>query len=327
MRICSSCNNSIDDDDHLTCQSCNKQIHKECAITKDGVFCDLCYVNKGNDESEEKKDIEVPDVIRRSHIETYRTCPYKFYNEVILDNPMPENMYTKLGVDLHELFEKACLDNEYKKDEMTNDFMEMFQHYDEDLFDNEEKKAEMYVRGVDSIETFYHVIKDMPPAYDVEVKTQFSIGENLPEISATFDRVNLVDGELEVVDWKTGNVLVGKNLSSDFQAPIYIYGIKQYYDMPVRKFTFYYLKDNKVREFNRIDDSNVYVCMVGKRKYVIDINKMLREVQHLFSQIMKGNFNIPIDTSKMYFPCKMCHIREQGKCEGADIQVWRQFNK
>ena len=42
----------------------------------------------------------IPDVIRRSHIETYRSCPYKFYMEVIKGMEQGDTIYTKMGTDL-----------------------------------------------------------------------------------------------------------------------------------------------------------------------------------------------------------------------------------
>ena len=326
---CNSCNYPINaNETMITCSICNKEIHKTCAINDGGMsICDVCYVSKDQNKSSTPYTEEVPEVIRRSYIEVYKSCPYKFYMSVIKGNEMPENMYTKLGIDLHELFEKGSNERSYRKEEMLNDYRNLFMNYNEELFEDVSKKADMYTRGLDSIETFYDVINTMPEPYATEVKMEFSIGEDLPKISATFDRINLVDGELEIIDWKSGNTLVGKNHSSDLQAPIYIHAIREHYNLPVRKFTFYYLKDNKTREFIRINDSHDYECMVGKRKYLINTTDMIREVQHLFSQIKKGNFNIPIDTKKMYFACKMCHIKEMGLCQGADIQVWQQFNK
>jgi hypothetical protein len=327
MKRCSSCNTEIKDNDKtVKCQLCSNEIHRDCAINDGGTFCDVCYVNK-NTISEAKREYDIPKVIRRSHIETYKTCPFKFFQEVIQGNPMPDNIYTRLGIDLHELFERGSRDSEFNQNLMLEEFEKLFANYPKTLFADDKQRENMYTRGIDSIETFYHVIADMPEAYDVEVKTEFSVGKNLPKVSATFDRINLVDGELEVIDWKTGNVLVGKKLSSDLQAPIYIHGVKETYGLPVRKFTFYYLKDNKVRVYERTENPNEYVCQVGKRKYIINIEDMIKEVQKLFSQIMNHNWNIPMDTRKMYFPCKMCHIKEQGLCDGADIQIWRQINQ
>lgn len=325
--ICNSCFMVIDDvKDAKICQKCGKPIHSDCAINDGGTFCDMCYLQKDEEITINPYTEKIPNVIRRSYIDVYRKCPYKFYMSVIKDNPMPNNIYTKLGIDLHDMFEKGSNDKSYDKEKMIKDFKEIFKTYDESMFKDLQQKADMFTRGLDSIDTFIEINKEMPSPYATEVKTEFSIGDDLPKVSATFDRVNLVDGELEVIDWKTGNILVGKELSSDLQAPLYIYGIKKHYEMPVRSFTFIYLKDNKIRTFNRVDDSNDYICMVGKRKYCINIIDTVKEVQHIFSQITKGNYNVPINTKKMYFTCKMCHIKEQKLCEGADLQVWNQFN-
>ena len=93
----------------------------------------------------------------------------------------------------------------------------------------------------------------------------------------------------------------------------------------VDSFTFFYLKEGKVRKFVRSNNGE-FVCTVGKREYFIRTKDMISEIQRLFSHIKKGNFKIPQDTKKMFFPCKMCHLKEQGLCLGADQQAWIQLN-
>lgn len=324
--ICNNCWNEISEhQSSVSCKLCDKTLHKECAVDNDGYTCDVCIVTTRQESITPKIDFEVPDVIRRSYIEVYKNCPFKFYNEVILGHEMPPNIYTELGILTHELFDRGSSDINYTKNEMLRDFEEVFNNIDNKLFTDIAPKDRMYERGISSIATFYDVIKDMPLPYATEETIQFSVGKDLPLVQATSDRVNLIDGELEMMDWKTGQVMVGKKLSSDLQAPLYIYSVREKYDIPVRKFTFYYLKDNKERVYERITNED-YVCTVGKRKYNINLQDAIKEVQHIFSQINKGNFNIPIDTRSMYFTCKMCHIKEMGLCEGADKQVWKQFN-
>ena len=129
---------------------------------------------------------------------------------------------------------------------------------------------------------------------------------------------------LEVVDWKTGGVMVGKALSSDLQPPLYIKAVQENYDIKVRNFTLHYLSESKARVYERVNDDN-YICTVGKREYKINITDTVKKVQHIFSQIKKGNFNIPVNAKDMYFTCKICHVRKAGQCEGAEMQVWNQF--
>jgi len=332
MRICNSCQTEITKEQKtVKCEVCDKTIHKECAINKGGTFCDVCYLAKSEELTNPTFDKSlIPDVIRRSHIQTYIDCPFKFYNEVILGHKQPENIYAQIGIDTHELFDHASNATKYIKEDMYRDYKAKFDAYPDSLFETiigDATKEDMYKRGTDSIETFYNILPNLPfMPYQTEQTLIFDIGSEFPNVQATSDRIDMVDGELEVQDWKTGNVMVGITLSHDIQAPLYIYSIKKKYNIPVRKFTFYYLKDNKTRTFERVNADD-YICTVNKRIYKINLTDAIRQVQHVFSQINKGNFNIPSDGRKMYFHCKMCHIKQLGLCEGADIQSWQQYNK
>lgn len=324
---CKSCGTEIFDGPTAKCSVCNQITHEECITLKgDTPFCDICYT-LGKSGKEEQMLFEVPDIIRRSYIETYNSCPYKFYREVIIGEAPPENIYAKLGIDLHELFDKKCKDDSFcpTPTDMIVEMGKLWQNYPEELFKDEDIKFKMWARAEDSIDNFYKVIKRLGEPFMTEEKMVFSVGEDLPWVQATFDRIDKnEDGTLSAMDWKTGKPLSGQKLSSDLQAPLYIYAIQEHYGMPVRDFTFYYLSENKERVFHRVDNEN-FICTVGKKEYHINLTDAIRRVQHIFSQIKKGNFNIPRDTKSMYFACKMCHLKENGTCEGADIQSW--YNK
>jgi len=308
------------------CSICNGNLHKDCAIKEDGKhYCDTCYTVKEEDKTTQTNvDIDVPDVIRRSYIETYRACPLKFYHEVIKGVPSPPNIYTQMGIDLHEMFDKASQNKDFIKSDMQKHFESIFHSYPDSLFGDVEK-IKMYNRGVNSIDTFYKVISEMGNPFKTEETIQFSVGDDLPLVQTTSDRIDEVNGELEMSDWKTGQVMVGQKLSTDLQAPLYILGVRDKFQMPVRKFTFYYLEDNKTRVFERLDDER-YVCTVNKRQYFVNITETKKEVQRILTQIKKGQFNIPQRAKNMYYTCKMCHLQQLEICKGADIESWRQYN-
>jgi hypothetical protein len=327
MRTCKNCQQPIKKNQrHIKCQGCNNPLHFDCKVDEGGIWCDVCYVLKGEKHMEETK-ITIPDVIRRTYIETYRTCPFKFLKEVIEEHKQPPTSYTQIGIDLHCQFEEACR-GRADKESTTSIMKQLFESYPDSLFESgfkSDNREDMWKRTTDCIDTFFHNVLPSLPAqpFTTEETIHFSIGENLPLVEFTMDRIDEVDGELEIHDWKTGRVMVGQKLSSDLQAPLYIYGTREHFGKPVRRFTLYYLQENKTRTFERTDDANVYVCQVGKRSYYIDLNEKMREVQHVFSQIKNGNFNIPQGKS-MHFQCKVCHLMKQGLCQGADMQSWQQ---
>lgn len=325
---CNSCNFEIrDKEKHIACGECGKEIHSSCAILEDGkAICDLCYMKIAEEILKPKLELKVPEVIRRSYIQTYQDCPFKFYNEVILGHKQPENIYAKIGIDLHDLFDKANMDKSYTKEMMTKDMMNLIEEYPDDIYVEALDKQGSIERTLPSIEHYYHVTKDMVEPFTSEQTIQFSVGDNLPLVQATSDRINKIDGELHVMDWKTGSVMSGVKLSTDLQAPLYIHSIREKYKTNVKTFTFFYLKDNKRRVYEQINDDR-YACTVGKREYIISIPDAIKTVQQSFSKILQGQFNIPVNTKGMYYHCKMCHIKKLGLCEGAEMQVWNQFNK
>ena len=325
MECCKNCNTDMITQE-VYCKSCGKPLHNECAIKDGGTFsCDVCYTLGCEKSAEEKTTFVVPPIIRRSYIELYKACPFKFYNEVIKGITQPHNIYAQLGIDLHTYFDKACQDRSYLKKQMREDFEKLYVGYDDSIFPTQDLKVKMYARGINSIDTFYSTIEEMPEPFKTEETIQFPIGDGLPIVQTTSDRIDEVNGELEMLDWKTGKVMVGKKLSSDLQTPLYIYGVRHKYQRPIRKFTFHYLDEGKTRVFNRINNDE-YVCIVNKREYYINIQDSIREVQAMFNQILKGNFNIPLNTKGMYFTCKNCHLQALEICRGADVESWRQHN-
>lgn len=329
MEFCKSCTFPIDDlRTSKKCSVCEDAVHKECVINDDGaIFCDNCYTVRA--QTPEKINFEIPDKIRRTYIELYRSCPHKFFLEVLEGNESPATCYTQVGIDLHDLFEKGVNDRSYPMQQMIDDFTVIWNNVypSMELFDSEDMKVKMWTRAMESIETFYQLLPDIPIPFVTEETIRYSIGEDIPDVEFTMDVVTEdEDGGLHLHDWKTGKVMVGQKLSSDLQAPLYIYGVQEHYKRPVKSFTFYYLHENKVRVFTH-DHDDTYVCEVGKRRYYITLTDTIKEVKRIFAQIKKGNFNIPHDTKKMYFACKMCHLPKMGLCSGADEESWYQLAK
>lgn len=317
---CASCYNPIrKNDNKASCDTCNAPLHQTCSININGTYCDACFT--AGHVKREAVELELPSVIRRSNIERYRSCPFAFYLEVIKGHGNEQTIYTQLGVDLHDYFEKHARDNTFDQRQMIVEMSHIFRNYPPELFGDVDKDK-MYERMIASINGFYKVAPTIPP-HTLEETIEFPVADGLPIVSITMDRVDLIDGELELLDWKTGKVMVGKKLTTDMQAPLYIHAVKQHFSMPVRKFTYYYVGENKMRVFERETD-DVYVCRVLNKEYRISITDTLREVNKIFSRIKNKEFNVNPDTRSMYFTCSVCSQKKNGRCRGADEEVWHQ---
>ena len=72
-KVCKQCGTKLDWSNSTLCCKCGVPLCEDCAL-KNNYKCEKCS---------DKAKIVLPDVIRRSHIEDYKSCPYYFKLEVI----------------------------------------------------------------------------------------------------------------------------------------------------------------------------------------------------------------------------------------------------
>jgi RecB family exonuclease len=240
---------------------------------------------------------------------------------VIKGQASPETIYTRLGTDVHDIIEDHQREP-FDSKEMLDRFASCWDTYPDEFFTDEAFKQKMWDRAMKSFETYlamHPTLNKIP--FAMEQKIVFSVAEDMPNVSITMDRLDEVDGKLELLDWKTGKVMVGKQLFSDLQAPLYIHAVREEFGMDVRRFKFIYLNEVKTRVFEQVSHDE-YVCTVGKKEYGVSIRETIREVNRVFSKIKNHEFNVPNDTKGMFFTCKMCAQKANGSCKGADEQAW-----
>jgi RecB family exonuclease len=269
----------------------------------------------------EEKEIVLPDVIRRSYIDTYEACPYKFYLEVVKRLEPPETIYTALGSDLHELFDKYSWTENPDPKKMIDEFEPYFNKYTPELFGSV-SRIKMIDRAEASIENFVKVHASMAKPWITEERVQMDF-PGMPSVSIAMDRINkLEDDKYEVVDWKTGAVLTGQKLSSTLQVPLYIAIIKEHYNIDVQRFRLEYLAEGKSRVYNKINDDE-YEVRVRKATYKVSLTDSVRRVKSVFSHIKNKDFNIKSNQNAFYCN-KFCPWNEK-QCQGLVTQRFKQY--
>jgi len=309
-----------------TCSRCGQPLHERCSIKCkcSAPLCDVCFMsNEVCLKCEEEESVRI-EVIRRSHLELYEKCPHAFELEVVKNLGHQSTIYTQSGIDLHDLFEEYSKHKNGSPDEMYDRFVkECVSNYPDEWYNETYTTREiMDERYKRNIKGFFALREKLGPPLITEEKLVFSVGENLPKVSITMDRIDEEDGEYVLGDYKTGKVMVGKSIATDLQAPLYILAVKQHYNKPVKRFDFYYLGEEKVRTFERLDDDR-YVCRVNKREYIISLQETIREVRTRLDKIQKGLFTIK-PTQKPY-NCTQCQFYKT-ECDGCDTEMWNQVN-
>ena len=321
MKKCVICKTELTWENSTICIKCGADICEECSI-KYKFKCNKCA---------DVQKIKIPDVIRRSSIEDYKACPYYFKLHVIDGNEPKQSVLARLGSDLHELYEQVQRgDVEPILTELMLQTDWIIANIEEDYPDEDKDKlwerAEICNRNFINL---YPTLKNKPIAF--EERIEFPVGKDLPKITIAYDRLEEDEnGDLHVIDWKTGKVMSGKKLTTDLQPALYLKAVQQKYGKMPKSFRLIYLSDTykdgtyKERIFTSLDD-NRFGCTVGNKVYIQNIDEQIKVVQQLFSRIKAGKFSIPDKPD--YFKCKMCDFREKGLCSGSDVENWKLINK
>lgn len=318
METCKQCGTELTFMNKTMCVKCGVLICDDCSITNK-YKCNKCA---------DKQKLKIPDVIRRSSIEDYKSCPYYFKLHIIDGNEPKQNVLARLGSDLHDMYEQiqrnqiALQDIESHSKKIIEDILTT---YPEEERERLESRTEVCNK---SFEKLLPTLINTPIAFEERIK--FSIGEDLPKVTIAYDRLEKDEnGDLHIIDWKTGKVMSGKKLTTDLQPALYLKAVEQQYGVMPKSFRLVYLSDvdksgmYKERIFNSID-GNKFVCKVGNKEYIQDIQEQIKVVQGLFAKIKQGKFSIPEKPD--YFKCKMCSFREDGLCAGVGVEEWNQVN-
>ena len=319
MNSCPMCKTELTWENKTLCVKCNVEICEDCSI-KNRYKCDKCA---------DIQKIKIPEVIRRSSIEDYKSCPYYFKLHVIDGNEPKQNVLARLGSDLHDLYEHIQRgDVEVEDIKSQTDYI--IANILEDYPDTEEIR--LWDRTNICNDSFINLLPNLTnKAIAFEERINFSIGEDLPKVTIAYDRLEEDEnGDLHIVDWKTGKVMSGKKLTTDLQPALYLKAVESKYGKMPKSFKLVYLSDvdknglYKERTFTSID-GNKFVCKVGNKEYIQDVQEQIKVVQKLFAQIKQGKFSIPAKPD--YFKCKMCSFKEDGLCSGNDVQNWLNINE
>jgi len=320
---CNSCQTEIKKGEITYCTQCAVPLHKKCAnhcLTCGKELCDRCFADNNYYCDECKPPVEGFEKIRRSHIELFNTCPYALYLILIKGIVPPSNDYALVGTMLHELIDQMSAGMIFPSEALMN-AVKFIDELDTDKRERFYKTAEKTING------FWEISGMFSEKFESEYNVIYSLGEDLPKVSCTIDRIDFVDDKIHVADWKTGKSMTGKKLVSDLQAPLYLEAVNQKFGKYPETFTFYYFAEDKVKQYNKQPGDKVtYIVRSGKTDYVLDIDDALERTRTILRKINNKQFTIPKDVGLWY--CKnMCWFYDNGICASVGAEQWKMLSE
>ncbi len=235
---------------------------------------------------------QLPAKFSFSQIAAFANCPLQYKYNFILRIPVPEKPVMQFGRLMHnvlnDFFTPFLIDTisqaslfgaaeklDYKP--KFNDLLNIYKNKWIDFgFDSKEQRDEYKKQGRDILKGFFNNLdlSSLPKVVALEKSFQLKIKDFI--LRGSIDRVDeLLDGTLEIIDYKTGSPKNKLTADDKRQLIIYKLALEQIYAKKVSKLTFYYLNNNSTLSFE------------AKLK---DLEKVQERIIDSITEIKKCNF-------------------------------------
>jgi len=286
----------------------NEQVEKN--------ILNLSLTKKGSDSGE--FIYELPKAFSFSQIKSYETCPYQYKLGHILRIPTQGNASFSFGQSihntLHEFYLRVQTLNSVEQaslfgspqlptkmnaeiirvptlDELLKIYREKWM---DDWYKNQKQREDYYKKGEDILRVFYKTQENswtMPTCLESWFKIK--VGDYL--VHGRIDRIDkLLDGSLEIIDYKTGKAkekVVGEDKDQLLIYQIAVEQLPEYQTIgKPSQLTYFYLNDN------------IRVSFLGEEK---EKNKLMEKLQKTIDRIHSGDFT----ATPGKFTCEHCDFR------------------
>jgi len=228
-----------------------------------------------------------------SRIDTYNSCPAKYFYSYILKEPRSTNSAALLGNIVHSVLENT-LENEKELnlEELQNEYNNNIISWDPDKI----VSNELISVGKIILDNFYDENQDTKfNIIDKEMEFDFIIGSY--RIRGFIDRVDLFGNRIYIIDYKTGKWEVAlKDVATNLQLGIYALAISNVFPDKEVYAELYYLRSGKKKGHFFTDED----ISVVKERLVKNIQKIIND----------NNFT-PTTNTRI---CSYCEHAQSGIC-------------
>lgn len=225
------------------------------------------------------------DRISYTDLETFDSCPLKFYYKKILRMPSPPSPHQLLGQVIHSVLEsgaRSMMEGEPRNLEaLVSDFEG---RWGKVRLGDPDQKERMGQRGAELLGE-YMIMQAKLDGFPAVLEKFFEIELSSAKLTGRIDRVDKTETGLRVIDYKTGKK--GKNkLDKDLQLPIYSLACKELFGEYPSELMFMFLGDGT--EYSISSDPG-------------SLDKVRTEIEQKAEVINSSDF-----TATPGKPCRLC---------------------
>lgn len=252
-------------------------------------------------EATERTLIHVPKRFSFTQLTAFRTCPLQYKFAHVLGVPTFGKWSLSFGKTMHNTLHRFFLlwkerqEVAYRKGEAPVAIEELLELYKTSWLDDwyiDDVQRERYrEKGEDSLRLMYKdALEHKPYIEELEVPYTMKIGDAV--LKGRIDRIDRIEGGVEIVDYKTGTPKTAKSLVRGDKEQLWMYQLaaRDILGLEVKQLTYFYL-ENATR-----------LSFLGKEK---DLAKLQEDITDRIVHIRESQF-----PATPGFHCKHCDFAD-----------------
>jgi len=230
-----------------------------------------------------------PRFLSYSQIDTYKICPLRYKYSYVLKVPSSPSHNLSFGITIHDtlrdfhsrqMFDEVSLD----------DLLTMYKNNWQPLgYMDEGHRNHRFEDGKKLLEKYYEKHKDEEKK-PLELEKSFNLKIGGIRFYGRIDRIDKIDGGVEIIDYKTGSTKTQKDVDKDDQVAFYAIAAKEALGMEPKKLTYYFLESGEKISTTRTDKQ---------------LENKKAEAGQIVDGIKKGEFE-----AKPGMQCSWCDYKE-----------------
>ena len=236
----------------------------------------------------------LPQKFSFTQLKAFETCPYQYRFAHILHVPIKGKGAFSFGKTIHKTLHDFYKLIQQGKNPSEKELLELFDRsWIDEWYEDKNHEVRRKESGVKALKKFYQENKNslISPKF-LEQGFNIKIGKHT--IKGFIDRVDETtkkSNEVEIIDYKTGNLPKSEKSVNFEQLYIYTIAAQEIFKLNPVKLTFYYVEDNK--KFTVSPDKN-------------KIEEIKKRITETIDEIIKSDFK----ATPSKFKCQFCDFKE-----------------
>jgi len=230
-----------------------------------------------------------PKFLSYSQLDTYKICPLRYKYSYVLKVPSSPSHNLSFGITIHDTLRD--FHSRQMFDEVSlNDLLTIYENNWQPLgYKDEDHRNHRFEDGKKLLEKYYERHKD-EESKPLELEKSFNLKIGGIRFYGRIDRIDKINGGIEIIDYKTGNTKTQKDVDKDDQVAFYAIAAKEALGMEPKKLTYYFLESGEKISTTRTDKQ---------------LESKKEEAGQIVEDIKKGEFE-----AKPGMQCSWCDYNE-----------------